>query len=73
MELQRCVRDLPLHLGMPVLGGRGFGGGQLTIDMTIKRPVEMGPSDLQLRFQISKREARVLEIENRLAKGASVL
>ena len=58
---------------MPQLRRGAFLGGQLPTQMARQRPVEMRPADLEAGLEVGEREARVLEIEHRLAERLAVL
>ena len=48
MELEALVHHLPLQVGVPQLRRRAFLVGQLALEVTGDRPVEVRPADLEL-------------------------
>jgi hypothetical protein len=54
VELERDVAHLELQLGVPQLGGRSFGGGELAGQVALDAPVEMRPADLQLGGEVAR-------------------
>ncbi len=58
---------------MPQFRRSAFFGREFAAQMARQRPVEMRPADLEARLQIGEREARILEIEHRLAERFPVL